>query len=313
MKYILFITLILALACTPKEESANTPKTKLYNSVFGSCDDDEDRSIRTLVHFGLPSIVVSYRYYNKTGCQSGSEHDEEKYIYKISMADYMNAENGKAMNISLVNYIVTPLSYDSATDMNRFENCELSNWSDQVPKSVLGKDCFGVIVDKGATQNLTFTMDENSLHVSDRSFSNIYQKDNYELWFNEFSKNNYFVIYENFAFHMEFLTTSYKYTAYDLVNKKYFTETGSYAFGNTISFYVDTYLCNTSTSPVYKSFKLRKDSQQYVLIGADKTFEEKVFARTMHNEEQFRETYLNDTFTQGCFDTNEKSELPPII
>jgi len=300
MKTIAFLSaLMLLAACNGGGGGGSSSSSSASQDYFGlwrvcenydsGSDQVDDSSVLTVLTIADGSTSVSKVNYNVINCVNGNE--EYKYQYFFS-----SSQTGSTIQTTLLFDTATSLAASDVTFNNNTNYCGFNNWVLNVPKVVTGRNCQGEITNVGDQSTLSLNRVGNNLTIGDLTYSLDLSPELSPSAISIPNQNFSATDGESLAIYLSISNGNYQLYRYDLVQKRYNVESGSYSPG---SFTI------TSSTPVGCHSGVKSRPYELGDVGLGINFEEEntiVFLeRAYESEANFRNGTLQGGFTTACF------------
>ena len=233
MRVLCSVFLLMALvACKGGGGDSVTSGSSSINGIYQSCeyDSDNDFSTRSTIYVNQEMISEVIRYYSGSGCSAGNEEFEDRATYS-----YTKISSG--YRLAFVGLTMTSLSANDQAWNNTNSYCGFNNWTQNLPKIVLGADCDGNTINAGDYMDVQVRKSGSSLVVKAPGGSFTYASIGPWSFANQGQTVADGTWYYNDGSYGAILVTnagSYTMTYLDPTGMKYFTATGTYTSANNV-------------------------------------------------------------------------------
>lgn len=268
--------------------------------VWSNCEDYDgngdtvnDSSILSLLSIGESSTSFQATNYSSTGCSAGQEE------YKVSSSSsYTRAGNNYSLILKEETYV--SLSAGDVTFSNTESWCGKTNWVINVPQSSLGLNCDGTTSNYGDTGSAAVTRSGDTLFDGETTYQLAVGTDFTPAGQTITNGSYTFSNGVSFALFAVFNSGNYTVYRYDLENKLYNTETGTYASSNNVVDFTVTSSnpggCNSGTASRRFASGSLAITMEFVAEGLIL-----IAPKVYYSEAQFRSAFLGGGFSVGCF------------
>lgn len=302
MKNILLLLLFVIISGCGEDKKKDSVLSNVLPpepGIYESCeyDSDSDVSEHSTIYFNPPSIIEKLVYRSGQGC-SGADLYTEKWIYVTSNVDTQ-------YTVGVVGLVMMPMDSSVTSTLNTDGYCGYTNWADNQPKNILGRNCDGTTFSYGTGWNMSFSRLGSSLRavVGDQTITyNLTKGFDFSDQGDSLGNGVWALSFGSNAFYFEFQGSNYTITSYDKDTLSYYAETGTYVSNsnNEVELTIGSYSpdCDTDEGSTYK-MKFVKTYQSLALQLPDGT---EILAEAIpYAESLFRSAYLPGTYSAGCF------------
>jgi hypothetical protein len=259
----------------------------------GDGDTVNDSSNLSLLSIGESSTSFQATNYSSTGCSAGQEE------YKVSSSSsYTRAGNNYSLILKEETYV--SLSAGDVSWNNTNSWCGKTNWVINVPQSSLGLNCDGITSNYGDTDSATAVRSGDTLSDGDTTYQLAVGTDFTPMGQTIANGSYTFSNGVSFALFAVFNSGNYTVYRYDLENKLYNTETGTYtSSNNVVNFSVTSSNpvgCNTGSASRRFAIGSLALTMEFVAEGLIL-----IAPKVSYSEAQFRSAFLGGGFSLGCF------------
>lgn len=259
----------------------------------GNSDTVNDSSTLALLSIGEDSTAYQVTNYSSIGCTSGQEE------YKVSSSSSYT-RSGNTYSLILKEETYVSLSAGDVSWNNTNSWCGKTNWVINVPQSSLGLNCDGITSNYGDIDSATAVRSGDTLSDGDTTYQLAVGTDFTPAGQTIANGSYTFSNGVSFALFAVFNSGNYTVYRYDLENKLYNTETGTYASSNNVVDFTVTSSnpggCNSGTSSRRFASGSLAITMEFVAEGLIL-----IAPKVYYSEAQFRSAFLGGGFSVGCF------------
>lgn len=226
------VLLMLLVACKGGGGGGGVTSGSSLNGVYQNCEynSDDDYSMRSTIFVNADMISEVIRYYSGAGCTTGNDVYEDRSIY-----NYTKISSG--YRLIYVGMSSTSLAASDVTYNNTNSYCGYNNWTINIPKLILGRNCGGDVINEGDYMDVNVRKSGSSLVV--KSSGGTFTYPSIGPW--NFSNQGQTVANGSWFYYDgtvgAILATNngnYTMTYFDPNTMRYFTATGTYTSSNNV-------------------------------------------------------------------------------
>jgi len=302
-KFIFLFLLVSIIACNGGGGGSSNKQALSTNSnhlgVWTVCEDIDndddtvnDSSILHVLAIDTSAIGYYRTIYSSTFCNSGSEQ------YKFtSISSYIRSGNSYTMTLKSETYVSLSAIDVSWNNLNSW--CELTNWQLNVPQNILGKTCEGEYSQAGDVSHSTATRNGDIL-ISDELSYNLAISGDLTPRGETLQNGTYaYSDGEKTAIMGAFNNGNYTVYYYDIENREYTTETGTYSSSNNVVTFTAS-----SSNPIgcATGGASRRFSNGSLALTLELAESDLILyaMKVTYTESQFRNEFLGAGFSVGC-------------
>lgn len=304
-KLIAMAMLVCVGACVgeiPREEESKSSSISAMTGTWRTCknlDDDgngiNDSSAELIYSFSNGGASQIETQFNNTGCVPSNAKSR-------TWRNYSYQKSGNAFSMTLSGISFSPLNESEREEANNRNFCGLTNWSISTPRNILGRSCYGGTSSFGDVENASIVVEGSTLRLNGQTNLQLSSGVNFTPRGQVLPGGAF--THSNGKTRAMYLTTnggSYSVFHYDLVNRKYYQETGSYSSNNNKA--VFTILSTTPSG----CLQARSQERPFCscVLGLNISYTDRGFTfiglKVDYSESHYRNIVLGGGFTSGCF------------